>query len=310
MMTKRFAQTAQRLEQSLRGTVRLDEPMARHTTWRVGGPADLFIIPADGAELVSTLKILEEDGCPWQVCGYGSNILVRDGGIRGAVIHTGFLRDLEIHPSGRVMAAAGVPLMVLVRHVVDSGLAGVEALAGIPATIGGAVAMNAGAHGQAIGDVLKRVTICRTDGCREWPVEALELAKHSCKLPEKGFILGAQLQLQPGDKNILAGRMLDVLKARRAAQYVGGANAGSVFSNPPHQAAWRLIDAAGLRGKRQGGAQVSENHANFIINDGRASAAEIETLMQTVVQAVEAHSGIRLEPEVRIWGEAEAVGGV
>jgi len=308
MMTKRFAETAEKLEKALHGTVRLSEPMARHTTWRVGGPADLFIIPADGAELTTVLQILEADGCPWQACGYGSNILVRDGGIRGAVIHTGFLRDLEIHLSGRVMAAAGVPLMVLVRHVVESGLAGVEALAGIPATIGGAVAMNAGAHGQAIGDVLKRVTICRTDGCREWPVEALELAKHSCKLPENGFILGAQLQLEPGDKKLLARRMLEVLKARRAAQYVGGANAGSVFSNPPQQAAWRLIDAAGLRGRRIGGAQVAENHANFIINDGTASAAEIETLMQMVVRAVEAHCGVRLEPEVRIWGEAEADG--
>jgi UDP-N-acetylmuramate dehydrogenase len=304
------AMIADRLQKALRGTVRQNEPMARHTTWRVGGPAQLFIVPADADDLRIALEILAEADCPWHACGYGSNVLVRDGGINGAVIHTGYLRGLEIHPSGRIVAEAGVPLMVLVRRAVASGLAGVEALAGIPATIGGAVAMNAGAHGQAIGDGLKRVTICRKDGCREWPAEALEISRRHCLLPENGFILSAQLQLQPGDKNELARRMLEVLKTRRAAHYVGAANAGSVFRNPEQQAAWRLIDAAGLRGRRLGGAQVSEQHANFITNDGSATATEIETLMQEVAAAVAQHSGAQLEPEVRIWGELNMTGNV
>jgi len=299
---------AQQLQTTISGTVRRHESMARHTTWRVGGPAELFVVPASINELQTVLQALEAAGCRWLVCGYGSNVLVRDGGIDGAVIHTGQLRRFEIHADGRIVADAGVPLMLLVRRAVAAGLAGIESMAGIPATIGGAVAMNAGAHGQAIGDVVSRVTTCRAQGCREWPASACEFGYHRCRLPEEGLVAAVELQLHPGERRALAARMHEVLVKRRAAHAVGGPNAGSVFRNPPQQPAGRLIDMAGLRGRRRGGARVAEKHANFIVNDGSATAADIEALMQEVVVAVEAHSSIRLVPEVRIWGRSLQVG--
>lgn len=299
---------AQTLQKTMTGTVRRQEPMARHTTWRVGGPAELFIVPADREALQMALQLLEAAGCPWLVCGYGSNVLVRDGGIDGAVVHTGGLRKMQLHADGKIEVEAGVPLMKLVRECVRRGYGGLESLAGMPATVGGAVAMNAGAHGQQIGDVLEALQVCNAAGCRELPADACELAYRHCRIPEKSIVAQARLQLNPCSPEQLQKRMREVLAARREAQSVGGANAGSVFKNPEGKAAWRLIDAAGMRGVRRGGARVSEKHTNFIINDGTASASEIEALINAVVDAVAADSGIRLQPEVRIWGRTVKTG--
>jgi len=303
-----YTMIARQLQTSMRGTVRRREPMAPHTTWRVGGPAELFIVPEDRDAVQVALQVLSAADCPWLVCGYGSNVLVRDGGIDGAVIHTGKLRKYELAANGRVEAEAGVPLMLLVRAAVRQGLAGIESLGGMPATIGGAVAMNAGAHGQSVGDVLQSVTVCQSDGQRQLAASACDLRYRHSNLPQGSIVVAARLQLQPGDTSALKLRLQEVLSTRRSAQAVGGANAGSVFKNPPEQAAWRLIDAAGLRGRRRGGASVSEKHANFIVNHGGASAEDIEILMCEVAETVESRCGIRLVPEVRIWGRQKQTG--
>jgi len=291
------------LRSRLQGKVIADELLCRHTTWRVGGPADLFIVPADRAELVSALQLIAEAGVPWVAIGAGSNLLVRDGGVRGAVLHTGGLRRFAFAENGRVLVEAGVPLMTLIREAAARGLSGFEALAGIPGTVGGGVVMNAGAAGQEMADVVVEVHLAGLQGEEKWGSERLHFAYRSSNLPPQRVVAAATLQLRAADPACLEVEIRRRLQQRQLAQRVGAPNAGSVFENPPGLQAWRLIDAAGMRGEAIGRAQVAEKHANFIVNRGGAGARDILALIERVRGRVLQHTGIELEPEVRIIGD-------
>lgn len=292
----------EQLKAALLGTVRADEPLARHTSWRVGGPAELFVTPAGRADLAIALRLIEEAGIPWLPLGAGSNLLVRDGGIRGAVLHSGGMQAVHYGAGGAVTAEAGVWLPKLVQETVRRGLGGLEELAGIPGTVGGAAVMNAGAGNSDLAATLQRVHLCSAAGEEIWDKERCAFGYRCSALPDGRMVTTVELQLQPMEPAQLALRLEERLAARRSAQAVGGPNAGSVFKNPPGHKAWQLIDAAGWRGRRLGGAQVAEQHANFIINCGGATARDILGLIDGIRSAVLASSGIELEPEVRIVG--------
>jgi UDP-N-acetylmuramate dehydrogenase len=291
------------LRSRLRGKVTADELLCRHTTWRVGGPANLFVVPADRTEFLLVLRLLAEAGVPWVVIGAGSNLLVRDGGVRGAVLHTGGLRQLTFAEDGKVQAEAGVSLMTLIREAAGRGLAGLEALAGIPGTVGGGVVMNAGAAGREMADVVCEVVLAGAQGEEHWRQERLQFAYRCSNLPGDRVLAAATLQLQAASPARLEADIRRRLQQRQASQRVGAPNAGSVFKNPQGQQAWRLIDAAGLRGEAIGGAQIAEKHTNFIVNRGGATARDILALIDRVRARVLEHAGIELDPEVRIIGD-------
>ncbi|WP_440996897.1 UDP-N-acetylmuramate dehydrogenase [Arhodomonas sp. SL1] len=288
-----------------RGELRRDEPMARHTSWRVGGPADWLYRPAGAEDLAAFLAGLDE-GVPVYWAGLGSNLLVRDGGIRGVVIQPQRgLGTLEVSAQGTVTAGAGVPCAKLARTCGRHGLVGAEFFAGIPGLFGGALAMNAGAWGgETWAHVLAVETIDRL-GRRRWrPREDYEVGYRSVTGPDGEWFITARLGFAAGgDPAALAERVRGLLAERAARQPMGEASCGSVFRNPTGDHAARLIEAAGLKGERLGGARVSDKHANFIINDGGATASDIEALITRVIEVVAERHGVHLEPEVRIVGE-------
>jgi UDP-N-acetylmuramate dehydrogenase len=281
-----------------------DEPMSRHTSWHVGGPADLFFAPRDVTDAAAFLQSLEPR-MPILWIGLGSNLLVRDGGIRGAVIAThGALDELERLNDNEVWCGSGVACAKLAKQCIKWGLGPAEFFAGIPGTLGGALAMNAGAFGgETWRHVISVATLDREGVHRERPASDYTVGyRHVCG-PANEWFLGARLRFElcPGVSN----EDIRLLLARRkATQPIGEWSCGSVFTNPPGDHAARLIDTAGLKGFRIGGARVSEMHANFIVNDGSASAADIEQLIEHVRASVEKAHGVRLHPEVRIVGEA------
>ena len=293
-----------RLAEKLRGSLTEDEPMARHTSLRVGGPADLFAVPADLEDLVGLAAILKEAGEPFQVIGGGYNLLIRDGGIRGVVISLERLNALEQTAPERIRAAAGVRNHELVRFAEGMGLAGLEFLCGIPGTVGGALAMNAGAHG---GEILPRVesltTLRNGRVCRRNQAQ-LDYGYRTLKIEAGEIIVEAEFALKSDDPAAICERVRGLLMQRGGSQKVGLPNAGSFFKNPTGNQAWRLIDDAGLRGSRVGAAQVSEVHTNFLVNAGGATARDFEELAGRIKAAVLEKSGIVLEEEVRIIGEA------
>lgn len=290
----------------LRGVVRHNEPLSRHTTWRVGGPADLFYQPAgieDLALLLSQLPVSEK--LFW--LGLGSNVLVRDGGVRGTVIATsGVLNELSQSDAHSVRAEAGVACAKVARFAAQAGLVGGEFFAGIPGTMGGALAMNAGAFGAETWQWVTAVETIDRQGARHlrWPDE-YRIAYRSvtpCHDSEEWF-LAAHLSLQPGDSSAAKARIKELLERRNQTQPTQLPNAGSVFRNPPGDHAARLIENCGLKGFYVGGARVSEKHANFIVNTGRATAADIEALITIIAERVQQQHGIELVREIHIVGE-------
>jgi UDP-N-acetylmuramate dehydrogenase len=293
----------ERVVLELRGEAKWDEPMARHTSLRVGGPADLFIEPADAADLKEALANLKDAGIPYLVLGGGYNLLVRDGGVRGCVISLRGLDSVKPIPVARIEVAAGVSNGMLCRIAAESCLSGVEFLAGIPGSFGGAVAMNAGAHG---GEIMRRVETLTTMRDGELLVRKgseLVFGYRFLKLEPGEIVLSATLRLEPAERKEIEARMTQFLTIRGGSQRVSYPSAGSFFKNPPGEHAWRLIDRAGLRGVCVGGAQVSEVHTNFLVNKGGACATDFLALSALVKQKVLEHSGIALEEEVRIVGE-------
>jgi UDP-N-acetylmuramate dehydrogenase len=286
----------------LRGKLLRNEPLARHTSWRVGGPADRYYKPADVDDLVAFLGTLPEDE-PLLWIGLGSNLLVRDGGIRGTVIAThGVLDRLERLDDERVYAGSGVACAKLARRCAKWGLRTGEFFAGIPGTIGGALAMNAGAFGGETWNHVLAVDVVDRNGRRlhREPEEYL-VGYRSVEGPPGEWFLGAEFGFAPGQ----AGQeeIRDILAKRKATQPIGLPSCGSVFRNPPGDHAARLIEAAGLKGLEFGGARVSEKHANFIISRDGATAADIERLILHVQQTVKDVHGVELIPEVRMAGE-------
>ncbi|MEY6431719.1 UDP-N-acetylmuramate dehydrogenase [Thioalkalicoccus limnaeus] len=292
-------------EQGLRGELRKDEPLAGHTSWRVGGPARYFYRPADAADLVAFLRRVEPSE-PLLWIGLGSNLLVADDGFPGTVIQTvGRLNVLKRTGDTRLYAEAGVSSARLARFAVRQGLVGVEFLAGIPGTVGGALAMNAGAWGGETWTHVVRVrTVDRWGQVRERTPDDFDVGYRAVHGPQGEWFLAVEVDLTPGDGEAAQRRIRDLLAARARAQPVGLPSCGSVFRNPPGDHAARLIEAAGLKGRRIGGAQVSPKHANFIINTGTASASDIQRLMALVQTEVERSAGVCLVPEVKQIGGA------
>ena len=282
--------------------------MASHTTWRVGGPADLFILPADREDVLMALRLLQAAHCPWLAIGSGSNLLVRDGGIRGAVLNLTNLHQRQFLADGRVVAEAGLPLAHLIRLCVEKGLQGLEALAGIPGSVGGAVAMNAGAGGQEMSGVVAEVVLATPEGETRRQAADLQFAYRRCEFPSQALLVEVTLAMTMADPQELQRIYRERMTHRRQAHAVGGANAGSVFKNPAGGQAWKLIDEAGLRGATAGGAKVSEHHTNFIVNTGTATARDILNLIERIKETVWACRGVDLEPEVRIIGSDELPG--
>ncbi len=281
-----------------------DEPMARHTSWRAGGPARYFFQPEDLADLADFLRSLPPDE-PVLWLGLGSNLLVRDGGFPGTVIALrGRLDEIELLEGGRLRAGAGASCAVVARRAARAGLCGIAFLSGIPGTMGGALAMNAGAFG---GETWQRVVLVQTidrQGVLRWRLpHEYRVGYRQVEGPPDEWFVGCELQLVPGDTGQEQAEIRRLLERRGATQPIGEATAGSTFRNPPGDHAARLIEAAGLKGHAVGGAAVSEKHANFIVNRGDATAADIEALIRHVQQVVADRFGVVLEPEVRIVGE-------
>jgi UDP-N-acetylmuramate dehydrogenase len=293
----------------LRGELRIEEPMRRHTSWRVGGAVDQCYKPADVADLAAFLRLLP-GAQPVIFIGLGSNLLVRDGGWRGSVVFThSALSRLVLIESGcsdHIYAEAGVAGPKLARFAAMHGFEGGEFLAGIPGTIGGALAMNAGCYGSETWDVVTRVhTIDRQGRLRVRDPADFDIGYRTVipRFEGEEFFVGGWFRLRPGDGNRSRQKIKTLLQRRIAAQPLQIPNAGSVFRNPPHDHAARLIDLCGLKGLRRGGAMVSTKHANFIVNPGGASAADIEWLIEHVHATVKEKCGVNLQREVRVIGE-------
>lgn len=291
------------------GDLRLNEPMSKHTSWRVGGVADRFYIPKNSSDLELFIKSVPLDE-PLYWLGLGSNILVRDGGIRGTVIVTcGRLKRLELMEPFLISAEAGVPCAQVARFASKRDLVGAEFFAGIPGTIGGALSMNAGAFGGETWNLVKRVTTISRAGYRRIRVPGdYSIGYRSVIGPDQEWFLSAELRLKSGNARESQAQIKRLLTKRAQTQPTKFASCGSVFRNPKDNYAASLIEASGLKGTRIGDAYVSEKHANFILNKGNASATDIEALIRLIMEQVDHHQGIRLHPEVRIIGENAGVG--
>ncbi len=288
----------------LRGELRLDEPMARHTSWRAGGRARRFFVPADAEDLARFLRgTPSEEPLLW--VGLGSNLLVRDGGLGGTVISTARLNSFRIIDERTIVAQAGAPCARIAKLTARLGLTGAEFLAGIPGTLGGALCMNAGAFsGETWGLIGWVETIDRRGERRRRARADFEVGYREVRGPADEWYLAAELVLAPDPEGGGLDRIKALLDRRAGTQPMGQASCGSVFQNPPGDHAARLIDAAGLKGFAIGNAVVSEKHANFIVNRGGATAADIEALIEHVRRTVAEVHGLWLKPEVRIVGEA------
>jgi len=289
----------------LRGRVERDAPLGLATWFRVGGPADVLVRPADLDDLLLLLRDMPAD-MPLTVLGAASNLIIRDGGIAGVVLRLGRgFGEVVVEADGGIIAGAAALDVTVAETAAAAGLAGLEFLVGIPGSIGGAVAMNAGAYGLEIKDVLEWAEIATPEGLLRLDAAALHFAYRHAQLPPRGVVVRAKLRAVPGDKAAIAARLAEIRAAREATQPVRARTGGSTFKNPSgDRKAWELIDAAGCRGLKHGAAQVSEKHCNFLLNLGGASAADIEALGEEVRARVLAHSGIALQWEIRRIGRA------
>ncbi len=288
---------------SFGGRVIARAPLAPYTWFRVGGPAELLYAPNDTVALAQALIAWEGPITP---IGVGSNLLVRDGGIDGLVVRLGRgFADITVE-GNRIRAGAAVPDAKLAQAAANAGIAGLEFLRGIPGTVGGAVRMNAGCHGTETCDRLIEATVVFRDGTIETLAHTeLGSAYRHCDLPDDAIVTEAVFEGTLDNSAAIQARMADLMTARETAQPVREKTGGSTFRNPDGESAWKLIDAAGCRGLRVGGAQVSEKHCNFLINHGDATAADLEALGEAVRDRVRATSGHNLHWEIRRVGEAK-----
>ncbi len=291
----------EKVREFFRGNISISEPLSRFTTFRIGGPADYYLEPKDKSDLLNLVKYLREIKYPYILIGNGSNILISDEGIRGAAINLeyGFTK-IEVSKN-KVYAEAGVRLSKFVDVCIEHSLVGVENLAGIPGTLGGAILMNAGAYGGEISDFIKTVEVLDKDRIKIMKKEECGFAYRKSNLEGK-IILSAEFELPFGDKELAKQRRKELLLKRNQSQPVELPNAGSIFKNPPDNYAARLIEQAGLKGLTVGGAKISEKHANFIVNFNNASANDVLELMRIIQETVKQKFGILLEPEIKLLG--------
>jgi UDP-N-acetylmuramate dehydrogenase len=288
----------------LRGKLLFDEPMAKHTSWRLGGPADRYYVPADLADLQHFLARLDTATEVLWV-GLGSNLLVRDGGFRGQVIAPlNALKQIELQLDGDIYAECGSSCARLAKYCQKKGLSGADFFAGIPGTVGGALAMNAGAFGgETWAAVQQLIMIDRQGQLHQREVDEFEVGYRHVQLPPSEWFAAALFRFAPRTASEES-NIRQLLRQRNATQPIGEPSCGSVFKNPPGQHAARLIEAAGLKGHRLGSARVSDKHANFIISDADTRAADVEALIEHIREQVAAKFDVRLESEVRIVGAA------
>ena len=288
----------------IRGEVRFKEPLCFHTSLRIGGPADIFVIPQDAEDVRKALAFAEKDCLPYFILGGGYNTLVKDKGIRGVVVKIeGCLGRMEFHGE-EVTVGAGAGLSALIREAANVGLGGIECLIGIPATVGGALAMNAGTHDGAIGDFVSAVYFLYPDGTLgEFKPAAGSFVYRGLHFPPGAVLLGARIRLTRRSQREIQADIKRRLKVKKATQPLALASAGCVWKNPSADYAGRLMERAGLKGKRIGGAEISAKHANFIVNRGGATAADFMALMELARERVWNQSQIKLEPELKMVGE-------
>jgi UDP-N-acetylmuramate dehydrogenase len=308
-LSTRLAQLKAALE-TLTGPVevQVDQPLARHTAFRIGGPADLLAIAGSAEALRQVVLAAREHKVPYRVLGGGANVLVSDQGFRGLVV-LNRARAVRFCAAG-VVAESGTSFSTLAHKCVAQGLAGLEWAASIPGTVGGAVVGNAGAWGGDVASTLIQATILEPEGTvSRWPQERLEYAyrmsilkKQVAEAGSQAVVLEAEFALRPGDPRAL-GEQVARIAAQRRERQPRGATCGSVFKNPPGDHAGRLIEAAGLKGQRAGQAEISPVHANFIVNHGRATASDVMTLIEAAQDAVQAGYGISLELEIQRVGD-------
>ena len=300
MMSELFDQRLQELLPE--GSLRVQEPLARHTTFRIGGPADYFVDIQSREQIHSLIQLCLEEAVPYFIIGRGSNLLVSDEGYRGLILHIGSgLADVQIEGT-TVRAESGILLSALASKILAAELDGFQFAAGIPGSLGGAVYMNAGAYGGEMKDILTHVTALQADGTiREMEPSELNLGyRDSVFQHENLIVLAAEMQLKQGNREEIARGMQDLMERRISKQPLELPSAGSVFKRPPGYFAGGLIEQAGLKGCRIGGAEVSEKHAGFIVNVGGATAADVVALIRRVQQEVQDRFGVHLEPEMRI----------
>ena len=286
----------------LKGDVRFNAPLKEWTSFKIGGPADVLVVPHDVDDLCRLFQQTRAAKVPLFVIG-GTNVLVRDGGIRGIVVSLSKLKGILDEPHGVVYAEAGVTMPVLLQHSISRSLSGLEWAAGIPGTVAGCVVMNAGTRLGEMKDAVKAVRIVSPSGAlKDVPASAIPFSYRRARLP-RGIVAGVWLQLTPGVKDKIQTVVKDYLRYRKDTQPLTMPNAGCAFKNPKPEAAGRLIEAAGLKGFRIGDAQVSEKHANFIVNRGEARADDVMALIAQVRRTVHAKAGVKLELELKVVGE-------
>ena len=287
-----------------KGTVLTEEPMSRHTSFQIGGPAEIFVQPATGDEVRQAICLAKEEQIPFFVVGNGSNLLVSDDGFRGMIVQIGRnLQEISVEDNV-IYAQAGALLSRVARTALEHGLTGMEFAAGIPGSLGGAVAMNAGAYGGEMKDILTYAEVLTPDGeIKILSLEELDLSyRHSCIFDEDYIVLSVHLQLEQGDTTVIRNRMDELARARREKQPLEYPSAGSTFKRPEGYFAGALIQDAGLKGYTVGGAQVSEKHSGFVVNRGGATAEEVLFLIKQVQKKVKSRFGVTMEPEVRMVG--------
>lgn len=293
------------LERDIRGIVRFNELLKRHTTYRIGGPADVIVMPTCAEDVATTLRLAADEGLPVYVMGSGSNLLVSDYGIRGIVLRLGhWLGEVQITGT-RVKAQAGTSLPKLAKMAADRGLSGLEWAGGVPGTVGGAVAMNAGAHGSDTSRTIVWAHLVTRSGTRlSCTTQEMKFRYRQSELlrEENHIVLGAEFDLKEDDPQEILARMKQFAARRRRTQPLGMPSSGSVFKNPPGDYAGRLIEAVSLKGVQIGGAQISSVHGNFIVNTGNACAQDVLDLIKLARRRVHEEFGVTLELEVELVG--------
>ncbi len=293
--------SVEKVREFFKGNIAFREPLSKFTTFRIGGPADFYLEPKDRNDLINLIKYLKEIKYPYILIGNGSNVLISDDGIRGAAINLeyGFTK-IEVKKN-RVYAEAGLRLSKFVDVCIEHSLVGLENLAGIPGTLGGAILMNAGAYGGEISDFITKVEVVDDEKIIFLKKEECGFAYRKSNLEGK-IILSSEFELPFGDKEKAKERRKELLLKRNQSQPVELPNAGSIFKNPPNDYAARLIEQAGLKGLTIGGAKVSEKHANFIVNFNNATANDVIELMKIIQERVHQKFGVMLEPEIKVIG--------
>ena len=286
----------------LKGDVKFGAPLRDYTSFRIGGPADVLVLPSDAEDVCRLVRQARVAGIPIFVLG-GTNLLVRDHGIRGVVVSLAKMKAITDEPGHVLYAEGGAGMPTLMKHATVSGLSGLEWAAGIPGTVAGCVVMNAGTKLGEMKDAVKAVRIVDPTGLIvDCPASAIRFSYRRALLP-RGIVVGVWVQLTPASKEKIQATVKEYLQYRKETQPLTLPNAGCVFKNPGHDAAGRVIEAAGLKGARIGDAQVSDKHANFVVNLGHAKAADVIALIKKVGRTVEARTGLTLELELKIVGE-------